>query len=77
MYTYVRMTCHTYKFTFTLLDAFHLHCACASRYENKINIMIEISPIMLSIMFDAFKHLLCSKLCLHNLSRPNQWPVRV
>ena len=60
---------------FTLLDAHLLHCACANDYENKI--MLENSPIMLGIMPDAFKHLLCSKLCRHNLSTPNRGCVHV
>ena len=44
--------------TLTLLDACRLHCTCARGYENKIK--LENSPIMLGIMHDAFKHLLCS-----------------
>ena len=37
-------------------------------------IMLENSPVMLGIMSDAFKHLSCSKLCRHNLSRPSHRP---
>ena len=50
---------------FTLLDACRLHCTCSNDYEN--NVFLN-SLIMLGIMPGAFKHLLCSKLCGHNLS---------
>ena len=47
---------------FGSLSALLRHQRCANNYEN--NIMLENSPIMLGIMPDAFKHLLCSALCL-------------